>query len=139
MKRYSSRAAIVTAFLVASTIASAQTSAQKFEIDRKGETIVLEPYAPNIVRVTLSMQHDNALAKPGYGFVGTPNGEGWSKSQTELNDVYQSSRIIATVERDHPPLHPKLSTELDIAKFFNGSTPGAHITFTRPMARSFSK
>ena len=101
-------------------------------LDRKGQTIILEPYAPNILRVTLSLQRDNALAKPGYGFVGTPNPEGWSKNQTDLNDIYQSSRIIATVERDHPPTHAKLSTELDIAKFFNGSTPGAHITFTTP-------
>src|ERR1700761_3285134 len=132
MKRYSSLVLSYAAILLAPAISFCQAADQRLEIDRKGETIILEPYAPNILRVTLSLQHDNALAKPGYGFVGVPNADGWSKNQTELNDVYQSSRIIATVERDHPPLHPKLSTELDIAKFFNGSTPGAHITFTTP-------
>ncbi len=48
---------------------SAQTPAPRLELDRKGETIVLEPYAPNILRVTLSLQHEPAVAKPGYGFV----------------------------------------------------------------------
>ena len=131
MKRYSSLALSIATLLLVSAFCEGQLSS-RMEIDRKGETIVLEPYAPNIVRVTLSLQHDNALAKPGYGFVGAPSSEGWSQGQTELNDVYQSSRILATVERDHPPLHPKLCTELDIAKFFNGSTPGAHITFSTP-------
>jgi len=113
--------------------------ANKLVLDRKGQTIVLEPYAPNILRVTLSLQRDNALANPGYGFIADPNVAQWSHSQTELNDVYQSSRIIATVERDHPPLYPKLSTELDIEKYFNGSAPDAHITLLRPMAASFSR
>jgi len=41
--------------------ASAQTSSQRLQIDRGGETIVLEPYAANILRVTLSLN-----PKPGY-------------------------------------------------------------------------
>jgi alpha-D-xyloside xylohydrolase len=36
------------------------------------------------------------------------------------------------VERDLPPTKPPLQTQLDIAKYFNGSTPGAHITFRTP-------
>jgi hypothetical protein len=43
----------------------AQTPGQRLELDRKGETIVLEPYAPNILRVTLSLKRDPALAAPG--------------------------------------------------------------------------
>ena len=132
MKRYSLLVLSFTGMLLIPSIGLGQSSDQRLELDRKGETIILEPYAPNILRVTLSLQRDNALAKPGYGFVGTPNAEGWSKTQTDLNDVYQSFRIIATVERDHPPLHPPLQTELDIKKYFNGSTPGSHITITTP-------
>lgn len=131
MKRYS-LLALSLAGMLAPAIGLGQVDDQSLVLDRKGETVVLEPYAPNILRVTLSLQHENAIAKPGYGFIGAPSVAGWSKSQTDRDDVYQSSRIIATVEREHPPLHPKLSTELDIAKFFNGSTPGAHITFTTP-------
>ena len=107
----------------------AQGSSQKLELDRKGETIVLEPYAPNIVRVTLSLQHDPAVAKPGYGFVAAPDGAGWSASQTEDADVYQSSGMTVTVDRPHQGNWKPLQTQVDIGKYFGGSTPGAHIVF----------
>jgi hypothetical protein len=97
MKRYSSLVLSFAVTLLAPAISPSQAADQRLEIDRKGETIILEPYAPNILRVTLSLQHENALAKPGYGFVGAANAEGWTKSQSDLNDIYQSSRIIATV------------------------------------------
>src|SRR5579863_7603829 len=107
----------------------AQASSQRLELDKKGETIVLEPYAPNILRVTLSLQHDPAVGKPGYGFVGSPDAAGWSARTTDRADVYQSSRIVATVERPDTNPKPRLQTEVDIAKYFNGSAPDAHITF----------
>jgi alpha-D-xyloside xylohydrolase len=131
MKRYSLLALSLAGVLAVPVLCQTKLPG-RLEIEHKGATIVLEPFAPNVVRVTLSLQPENARSKPGYGFVGFPDATGWSSSQTDLNDVYQSSRIIATVERDHPPAHPPLSTEIDIAKFFNGSTPGAHITFTTP-------
>jgi alpha-D-xyloside xylohydrolase len=111
---------------------SAQAPAPRLELDRKGETIVLEPYAPNILRVTLSLQREPAEAKPGYGFVAQPAAAGWTKSETARDDVFQSPRIVATVERENTPGPPPLQTMVDISKFFNGSTPGAHITFTTP-------
>jgi hypothetical protein len=39
---------------------------------------------------------------------------------------------VATVERDQPSSAPPLQTQVDIGKYFNGSAPGAHITFTTP-------
>ena len=47
-------------------------------IDRDGSTIVLEPYAPNIVRVTLSTLKDQAIAGPGCGIVAKPLPAGWT-------------------------------------------------------------
>jgi alpha-D-xyloside xylohydrolase len=111
---------------------SAQTASSRLELDRKGETIVLEPYAPNVLRVTLSLQHSPAAAKPGYGFVAEPSAAGWTASQTAHDDVFRSSRIVATVEREGTAGPPKLQTEVDISKFFSGSTPGAHITISTP-------
>ena len=132
MKRYSAIVSLLAGMFFVSANCFAQGSSQRVELDRKGETIVLEPYAPNILRVTLSLQHDAALAAPGYGFVGTPEAAGWTKSQTDLADVYRSPRMIVTVERPHPPAHPPLQTELDIKKYFNGSAPDTKITFTTP-------
>ena len=97
---------------------------------RDNSTIALEPYAPNIVRVTLSLAKDQATAPPGFGFVARSSSKGWSHQHTDAADVYRSSRMIVTVDVNRPG-HPSL-TERDIGKFFNGSAPPAHITITTP-------
>src|SRR3954447_20580437 len=114
MKRWLWFAGLVGVMVSGAGVCSGQSSSQVV-LDRKGETIVLEPYAPNIVRVTLSLQRENALTKPGYGFVGSTDEKGWAKSQTDTDDIYKSSRMIVTVERPHPPAQPPLSTQIDIS------------------------
>jgi len=123
--------AALTGILLGASV-SAQPIGNHLQIDRKGQTIVLEPYAPNILRVTLSLKKEPALAAPGFGFVASPANSGWSASQTAQGDVYKSSRIVATVDKDVSFSGPLPSTIVDISKFFNGSTPGAHITLTTP-------
>ena len=126
--------AVIAVFtgLLLGTFANAQQMGNQLQLDRKGQTIVLEPYAPNILRVTLSLKKEPALAAPGHGFIGTPAASGWSASQTAKSDVYTSSRIVATVDKDIPSSGPLPSTIVDISKYFGGSTPGAHITLTTP-------
>ena len=132
MHRFSAVLTLVAGIVLTVTPSPAQTPSQRLELDRKGETIVLEPYAPNILRVTLSLKHDPAVAAPGYGFIATPTAEGWSATETPQADVYKSDRIVATVERYLPSNKPPIQTQVDIGKYFNGSVPGAHITFTTP-------
>jgi alpha-D-xyloside xylohydrolase len=129
-----SRSSAVLSLLVCMSVAGAyaQGSSQRLEIDRRGETIVLEPYAPNILRVTLSLKKEATVSAPGYGFVGAPEAAGWSTSETGQANVYQSSRIVATVEKDLPSTHPPVQTQVDISRYFGGSTPGAHIIFRTP-------
>ncbi|MGD0789599.1 MAG: TIM-barrel domain-containing protein [Terracidiphilus sp.] len=136
MQRFAGVFAVMAGVVLSGAGVLAQSSSQKLVLDRKGETIVLEPYAPNILRVTLSLNREPALAGPGYGFVAAPAGEGWSATQTAEVDVYQSARIVATVDRELPPAHPPLQTEVDIAKYFNGSTPGAHIVLRTPEGKT---
>ncbi len=128
MKRYSAFVVLAAACTVATVNLPAQSPTERMELDRRGETIVLEPYAPNIIRVTLSLQKKPALAAPGFGLIASPDAAGWSESQTENADEYKSARMIVTVDRERPAGPPALKTEVDIAKYFNGSTPGAHIT-----------
>jgi len=103
---------------------------------RAGQTIVLEPYAPNILRVTLSLKRDSALAPPGYGLIATPEATGWSGSHTALADIFRSARIVATVDGDLPHGNPPLPTQIDIQKYFNGSAPDAHITLRTPEGKT---
>ena len=75
-----------------------------FTLDRDGRTIVVEPYGPNIVRVTLSKTHAAAVTAPGYGFVGTPAATGWAHEQDEAkDDVYRSGRLVVRVSPQHLP------------------------------------
>ncbi len=131
MQKLSTVIAVFTGILLGVS-ASAQPIGNHLELDRKGQTIVLEPYAPNILRVTLSLKKEPALAAPGYGFIASPAASGWSASQTAQGDVYKSSRIVATVDKGQSFSGPLPSTMVDIGKYFNGSTPGAHITLTTP-------
>src|SRR5450755_1239702 len=96
-------------------------------LDRGGATVSLEPYAANIIRISLSLDNGQATAGPGYGFRASPSGQGWAREQNEQGDVYRSARLVVTVAANRPG-KPSLPTETDIAKFFNGSAPPAHIT-----------
>jgi alpha-D-xyloside xylohydrolase len=122
-----SHTAMVLAAFAWIAIPSARADDSKLVLHRGGSTIVLEPYAPNIVRLTLSLKEDKALAAPGYGFVAKPMAEGWKHQETEAGDEYRSSRIAVTIGAERRASAPLL-TVIDIAKFFNGSTPGADIT-----------
>ena len=101
-------------------------------LNRGGGTIVLEAYAPNIIRVTLSLDKMQATAAPGYGFVANPSPAGWTAGRNAEGDTYRSARLVVTVAAgDHRGPAP-LPTQLDIAKYFNGSAPGAHIIIGTP-------
>ena len=93
----------------------------------RGATLVLQPYAPNILRVTLSLQRDHALAAPGYGFIAAPDTTGWQRVQSANGLVYRSSRMTVTLPVGKP--WKPLVTQMDIGRFFGGSTPGANILF----------
>jgi hypothetical protein len=121
MHRFLCVLAVLAGIVFTAAGLQAQSPSQRLELDRKGETIVLEPYAPNILRVTLSLKRDLALAAPGFGFVASPVADGWNASQTAQADIYRSGRIVATVDRDLPPAQLPIQTLVNIAKFFSDS------------------
>lgn len=136
MRKSSAAFFLLSAWVLGATGLAAQQAAQRLELDRRGETMVLEPYAPNIVRVTLSLERAAALAKPGYGIDASPAATGWSASRTEAADIYQSNRMVVTVDRDRPSAKPPVQTQVDIRKYFNGSTPGAHMVIRTPEGKT---
>jgi alpha-D-xyloside xylohydrolase len=67
-------------------------------LEREGRVISLAPYAPNIVRVTMSIDKAAAAGDPGYGFVAKPWAEGWAHERdAEGYDVYRSARMAVRV------------------------------------------
>ena len=82
--------------------------ANSFILQRNNRTIVLEPYGPSIVRITLSTEKSAALAVPGYGFVGTPSINGWThEKEAGGYDVIRSARMVVRVAPQNlAPPHP---------------------------------
>jgi alpha-D-xyloside xylohydrolase len=137
MKRNCSALIFLVGITFAISYCGAQASApQRFEVERPGESIVFEPYAPNIMRVTLSLQADAAKGKPGYGFVASPNAAGWTAKQTDSAEVYQSDGMVVSIDIPRPRSGPPVRSQVDIGKFFGGTTPGAHITFRTPEGKT---
>jgi hypothetical protein len=82
--------------------ASADTSDQpnRFVFERDDRTIVLEPFGPNIVRVTLSSDKGAALGAPGYGIIATPSMTGWTHEQDSAGyDTIRSDMGCPTSRR----------------------------------------
>src|SRR6185312_4409420 len=103
-------------------------SSSPLVLDRGGAAVSLEPYAPNIIRVTLSLDKGQATSGPGYGFVAHPAFEGWTRQQDTTGDIYRSPQIVVTVAASRRGRRPPLPTQVDIGKYFNGSAPGVNIT-----------
>lgn len=124
-------------FLGALCCGSAYPQTTQVVLNRSGSTITLEPYAPNIVRVTLSKSREEATAPPGYGFVASPSTEGWQREDKADGTRYSSPRMVVTVEPTHSG--KLVPTQIDISKFFVGSAPPAHIDFSTPGGKTFLK
>jgi len=67
-------------------------------LERNGRVISLDPYAANVLRITMSSDKAAATGAPGYGIIGTPSSEGWTHDRdAEGNDVFRSSRMIVRI------------------------------------------
>ena len=124
---------LLTVLLLPCLSALAQTQ-PPLVLSRNEATVMLEPYAPNIVRVTLSLRKPDAVAAPGYGISAHPAAAGWRASTSDKGDTLTSDRLTVTVSPEYkhtgPPAHP-----VDTAKFFSGSTPGVGLDIRTPDGR----
>ncbi len=114
--RFTQGAALSALASCCAPFALAQTS--HISTDRGDATVLIEPYAPNIIRVSLSLRKNDALAAPGYGVTAQPAGSGWNVETGEAGDVLRSNALTVTLAprpKGHGPM-PETS------KFFSGST-----------------
>ena len=113
-----SMSGVVIAGLVISAVPGCLAQTAHISTERGDAAVLVEPYAPNIVRVSLSLRKDDALAAPGYGIVAQPATAGWTVSSGEQGDVLKSDTLTVTVAP-----RPKRGGPLpETAKFFSGST-----------------
>jgi len=92
-------------------------------------TVLLEPYAPNVIRVSISTLKAYALAPPGYGIIAKPDVAGWRYARSASGETYSSPRLSVTILG--PPRHhsPHLLGQRRINQFFsdNGAPRYANV------------
>lgn len=101
-------------------------------LEHGNATVALEPYAPNIVRVSISMDRAQALSAPGYGFLARPQAAGWRASSNARMDFYRSPRLRLAIPKIHPARPAPPNTP---GWFFPGSNPPVLIAFSLPDGR----
>ncbi|WP_420139238.1 TIM-barrel domain-containing protein [Sphingomonas sp.] len=116
----------ILAGAVAILLASGASAAPLATIDRNGSIVSVEPYAPNIVRVTIARDHDLADAAPGYGVTAKSNASGWAHNNGVAGDVFTSGAINLTI--DAQPW-PKAPTQME--RYFAPSLPPVSLTVKR--------
>jgi alpha-D-xyloside xylohydrolase len=116
-------------------LAAGVASAQQLTLNRGNATVVVEPYAPNIVRVSVSLLREDALAGPGYGISAKAVPAGWNVASDGDGDVLRSAQMVVRVAPQSGGRRGVAGTkasQADIAKFFGGSTPGVGISIKTP-------
>jgi alpha-D-xyloside xylohydrolase len=107
--------------------------AQQAILTRSNATVVLDAFAPNIVRVTLSLDKAAALKSPGIGVTASATASGWTLASGKDGDTFRSDRMVVHVS---PEAHSTPSgTRADIARYFNGSTPNVGLTVETPTGK----
>jgi alpha-D-xyloside xylohydrolase len=94
-RKRTARTTWATAAMVVVLVASA--SAQQMTLSRGGATVMVEPYAENIVRVSISMSKEDAIASAGHGISAKPRASGWTMKTGRDGDVLRSARMSVTV------------------------------------------
>ncbi len=92
-------------------------------LDRNGSHVSIEPYAPNIVRVTIAVDRDLADAPPGPGPNAKPDAAGWTHSNDASGDVFTSSALSLTVNAQPWPKAPS-----QMERYFAPSLPPVSVS-----------
>jgi alpha-D-xyloside xylohydrolase len=82
---------------------AAMAQGDSLVLQRDGRVISLVPYAPTIVRVTISTGAPAGASDPGYGVVGKPSAEGWTHERDAKGDVFRSARMVVRVSPENLP------------------------------------
>jgi alpha-D-xyloside xylohydrolase len=99
-------------------LAGSALAAPLATVDRNGSLVAIEPYAPNIVRVTIALDRGLADSQPGYGIVAKTDAAGWRHSAGQDGDRFTSSAMSVTVDPQPWPAAPS-----QMARYFASALP----------------
>ncbi|PTQ63117.1 alpha-D-xyloside xylohydrolase [Sphingomonas sp. PP-CE-3G-477] len=99
-------------------------------LDRNGSLVAIEPYSPNIVRVTISLDRTLADAPPGEGPNAKPDASGWTHRTDASGDVFASGAVSLTVNAQPWPKAPS-----QMERYFAPSLPPVSIAVRKPDGR----
>ena len=73
-------------------------------LERDGRVISLEPYAANILRVTIGTDKAAATGAAGYGFMAQPSAAGWTHERdADGVEIFRSARMVVRVSPESLP------------------------------------
>jgi alpha-D-xyloside xylohydrolase len=96
-------------------------------LERNGSHVSVEAYAPNIIRVTLSIDKDLALAPPGFGIIAAADATGWNHRTTAAGDEFSSGVMSLEVKAQPWPNPPS-----QMERYFAPSLPPVSLTVRKP-------
>jgi len=91
-------------------------------LDRNGAYVAIEPYASNIVRVTLATDRATATAAPGYGFIAKSDTKGFTHNVDGNGDNFVSGGLDLHVNAQPWPNSPSMGE-----RYFAPSLPPVSI------------
>jgi alpha-D-xyloside xylohydrolase len=103
-------------------LSSAALAAPMATVDRYGAFVSVEPYAANIVRVTIATDEALSADKPGYGVSAHSDTAGWTHTTDATGDTFTSSRLNVTVAAGPQPTPPT-----QMQRYFAPALPGATV------------
>src|SRR5665213_1229171 len=96
-------------------------------LDRYGAYVSIEPYALNVVRVSISDDRDLAADKPGYGFIAHSDAKGWTRNTSHAGDRFSAAGLTVEVAPQNWPGPPD-----QVARYFAPALPSVFITLRGP-------
>ena len=105
-------------------MSSAAVAAPLATVERHGARVAVEPFAPNIVHVTIGLEPDLMEKTPSYGIIAKSDSSGWSVASGAGGDRFSSGAMSVTVDPQPWPGAPNL-----MARYFAPSLPSVSLSF----------
>ena len=108
-------------------LASGAIAAPLATVERNGSYVAVEPFAPNIVHVTIGLDRAVMEKTPDYGIVATSSDIGWTHEQGTDGDRFISRGMAVTVDPQPWPKAPDQMT-----RYFVPSLPPVSLAIGGP-------